>query len=63
MSPLTQAVQSARYVIVTHRTYTVLTDVSCSVLVRAIPFFILIVVFIIGISYFRKKSKTFAEDI
>jgi ABC-2 type transport system permease protein len=62
MSPLTQAVQSARYVIVTNRTY-VLTDVSRSTFVRAIPFFILIVVLVIGITYFRKKSKTFAEDI
>lgn len=62
MSPLTQAVQSARYVIVTHRTY-VLTDVAHSVFIRGIPFFILVVVLVVGITYFRKKSKTFAEDI
>jgi ABC-2 type transport system permease protein len=62
MSPLTQAVQSARYVIVTHKTY-VLTDAVHSTIIRAIPFLILVIVFVIGASYFRKKSKTFAEDI
>jgi ABC-2 type transport system permease protein len=62
MSPLTQAVQSARYVIVTHQTYT-LSDAAHSVFVRMLPFVVLILVLIIGIGYFRKKSKTFAEDI
>ncbi len=62
MSPLTQSVQSARYVIVTHQTYTIF-DATHSILIRALPFVILIFVLVIGISYFRKKSKTFAEDI
>jgi ABC-2 type transport system permease protein len=62
MSPLTQAVQSARYVIVTDQTYTLSSAVH-STFARLIPFLILIIVFIIGVSYFRKKSKTFAEDI
>jgi ABC-2 type transport system permease protein len=62
MSPLTQSVQAARYVIVTHQTYT-LNNAVHSTLIRGVPFVILVIVLVIGISYFRKKSKTFAEDI
>jgi len=62
MSPLTQAVQDARYVIVTHQSYT-LSNAVHSILFRGMPFLIFILVFVLGISYFRKKSKTFAEDI
>ena len=62
LSPLTQAVQDARYVIVTKQTYTI-SNVFHSYLGKGLPFLILIIVFVIGVSYFRKKSKTFAEDI
>jgi ABC-2 type transport system permease protein len=61
-SPLSQTVQSARYAIVTHQTYTI-NQAFHSFWPRLIPFAILIMVFIVGISYFRKKSRTFAEDI
>ena len=62
LSPLTQAVQAARYVIVTKQTYTISNAIH-STLGRVLPFLILLVVFFVGVSYFRKKSKTFAEDI
>jgi ABC-2 type transport system permease protein len=61
-SPLSQTVQAARYAIVTHNTYTI-SQAFPSFWPRLIPFVITIVVFIIGVSYFRKKSRTFAEDI
>ena len=61
-SPLSQTVQAARYAIVTDKTYTI-SQAFPSFWPRLIPFVIVIVVFIVGVSYFRKRSKTFAEDI
>jgi ABC-2 type transport system permease protein len=61
-SPLSQAVQSARYVTVTHQTYTI-SQAFHSFWPRLIPFAILMLVFVVGTTYFKKKSKTFAEDI
>lgn len=62
MSPLTQSIQAARYVIVTNHTYTI-ADATNNIWLKCVPFAILAVTFIIGITYFRKKSITFAEDI
>lgn len=62
MSPLTQSVQAARSVIVTNKTYTV-TNAVHNPFVRLLPFVVLIVVFTLSITYFRIKSRTFAEDI
>ena len=62
LSPLSQTVQAARYTVVTKQTYTI-SQAFHSNLFRGIPFAITIIVFVVGVSYFRKKSKTFAEDI
>ena len=61
-SPLSQTIQAARYAVVTKQTYTI-SQAFHSNLLRGIPFAITIIVFIVGVSYYRKKSKTFAEDI
>ena len=61
-SPLTQAIQAARYSLVTNKTYTI-SQVFNNYWLRGIPFVITAIVFVVGVSYFRKKSKTFAEDI
>ncbi len=62
ISPLTQAVQAARYAIVTSKSYTIY-NASHNILIQLSPYVVLIVVLFIGIIYFRKKSNTFAEDI
>ena len=62
MSPLTQSVQAARYAIVTNKTYTI-TNATNNELLRYLPFIVLVLSFVIGVTYFRNKSKTFAEDI
>lgn len=62
INPMAQAVQDARYVIVTTKTITG-TQVFQGGWYQYIPFFIVILVFIGGLAYFRKESKYFAENI
>ena len=62
MSPLTQTVQAIRYASVSHDTYTISNSTNNTFLIL-VPFAIVILTFIIGITYFRSKSKTFAEDV
>jgi ABC-2 type transport system permease protein len=61
-SPLSQTIQAARYTVVTKSTYTI-SQAFHNYWLRGIPIAITIIVFTIGVSYFRRKSKTFAEDI
>jgi ABC-2 type transport system permease protein len=62
INPMAQAVQDARYVLVTTKT---ITDAQLfhGGWYEYIPFLIVIVVFVGGIAYFRKVAKYFAEDI
>jgi len=62
LSPLSQTIQEARYTVVTKQTYTVFQAFHNNLL-TVIPMAITIIVFIIGVTYFRKRSLTFAEDI
>jgi ABC-2 type transport system permease protein len=61
-NPMAQAIQDARYSLVTHQTLT-----SAKLFDRGwymlIPFLLVLIVFIIGITYFKKESKYFAENI
>jgi len=61
-SPLSQTIQAARYALVTNHTYTIAQAFHNDWLM-GLPYVITAAVFIIGILYFRKKSKSFAEDI
>ncbi len=62
MNPVAQAIQDARYFLVTKETITSFSLFS-NPLYMAIPFIIVIVVFIVGTLYFKKHSKYFAEQI
>lgn len=62
MNPVAQAIQDARYALVTTQTETI-TTVFGSWVWTLIPLFIVMTIFIIGTLYFRKKSKSFAENI
>ena len=62
VSPLTQTIQAARYLLVTNSTFT-LQDASNSKLLLLAPFMIVIIVFVLGVYYFRLRAKTFAEDV
>lgn len=62
MSPITQAIQDARYSLVTHKTLTI-WHVFNGGWYSLIPFVFIIIAVFIGVSYFRKESKYFAENI
>jgi ABC-2 type transport system permease protein len=62
LNPIGQAVQDARYSVVTHETLTA-HKVFNGGWYALIPFIIVIVVFVGGMAYFRKESKYFAENI
>lgn len=62
MNPMAQAIQDARYSVVTHQTTTTyqLFQGSAYILV---PLIIVAVIFVLGLLYFKKESKYFAENI
>jgi ABC-2 type transport system permease protein len=62
LNPIAQIIQDVRYFIVTNETLTVWNMLNNS-LCKIIPFLIVLVVFLIGLLVFRKRSKYFAEEI
>lgn len=62
LSPIAQAIQDARYSLITHETIT-MGSLSKNIFFIAVPFIIVIVIFIVGTLYFKKNSKYFAENI
>ena len=62
LNPMAQAIQDARFMLVTHETVTMGKLFSIN-LVYIIPIGICIGSLIIGLLYFRKEAKNFAENI
>jgi len=62
MNPIAQAIQGARYSLITHDTVTVGSLFKNGWYVL-IPLGVVIIIFIIGTSYFKKNSKYFAENV
>lgn len=62
LSPMAQAVQDARYSAITHQTVTTY-HIFNGGWYEYIPFLIVAVIFTIGLTYFRRESKYFAENI
>jgi ABC-2 type transport system permease protein len=62
MNPVAQAIQDARYALITQETQTVATLFN-NWLFTLIPISIVIIIFISGTLYFKSKSKYFAENI
>lgn len=62
MNPMAQAIQDARYSIVTHETVTI-SKVFDGGWYSLIPFIIVVVTFVVGVSYFRREAKYFAENV
>jgi ABC-2 type transport system permease protein len=62
LSPLAQALQDARYNAVTHQTV-IPSHLFQGGWYQFIPFIIVAIVVIIGVTYFKKESKYFAENI
>lgn len=62
MNPIAQAIQDARYSLITHQTITV-TKLFNSGWYMLIPLTIVATILIIGSLYFKKNSKYFAENV
>jgi ABC-2 type transport system permease protein len=62
LNPVAQAIQDARYALVTHDTITI-TKVFSDSFARLIPVAICLFALFIGAIYFRKQSKDFAENL
>lgn len=62
LNPVAQAIQDARYVLVTHQSITA-SALFHNKLYLAIPFLITIIVFFVGVTYFRKNAKYFPEKV
>lgn len=62
MNPMAQAIQDARYALVTHETVTI-SNIFHGGWYRLLPYGLTVVIFVVGVTYFRKESKHFAENI
>ena len=62
INPMAQTIQDARYAVVTHETSTIWNTFDNPMLMM-IPFTIVIVTLFVGVHFFRKESKHFAENI
>ena len=62
MSPMAQAIQDARYSLATHQT-TMISDVFGTNYIRLVPIIFCVLILIIGVLYFKKEAKNFAEDL
>jgi ABC-2 type transport system permease protein len=62
LNPMGQAVQDARYAVVTHQSVTS-GQVFDGGWHKLIPYVITVAIFFIGLFYFKSQAKTFAENI
>jgi len=62
LNPMAQAIQDARWAVVTHETLTI-QQVFAGHTYALIPFGIVIGSLVLGVWYFRRESKHFAENI
>lgn len=62
INPMSQIIQDSRYAVVTHET-TKISDVYSVAGIRLIPIIICFLILVLGVFYFRKEAKNFAEDL
>ena len=62
INPIAQIIQDIRYNLITHETITSWNYIG-NFWLQILPIIMIIAIFILGIFYFRKKSKSFAEDV
>lgn len=62
LNPMAQAIQDARYALVTHETITISSAFGSS-LARFIPLLLCIALLVGGVMYFKKEAKHFAENL
>jgi ABC-2 type transport system permease protein len=62
LNPMAQAIQDARYAVVTHQTIT-MDKIFASNYIHLVPVVFCVCVLIIGVLYFRREAKDFAENL
>lgn len=62
VNPMAQTIQDSRYAVVTHKSQTG-AQLFAGGWYKFIPFILVVTIFIMGLIYFRKESKYFAENI
>ncbi|MEI7674235.1 MAG: ABC transporter permease, partial [bacterium] len=62
LNPMAQAIQAARYSIITHKTITI-HEIFQGGYYQFIPYIIVVLVIVFGSFFFRQQSRNFAEDI
>lgn len=63
LNPVTQAIQDLRYVLVSQEHTPTLLSLTGNWAIALIPVSLVILVFIVGALYFKKKSPEFAENV
>ena len=63
LNPFAQVIQDSRYVLITHSTETIATIYGGDRLIWGIPIGLTIILFVLTSIYFRKHSKSFAEEV
>lgn len=62
LNPVAQIIQDARYALITHQTATIGTIYGTE-WARLIPLAIVVILVVVSITYFRRRSPHFAEDV
>ncbi|MDB5168806.1 MAG: transporter [Candidatus Saccharibacteria bacterium] len=63
LNPMAQIIQDARYALVTPQTQTISQVYDGNKLIWAIPLGVSVVVVVMAVTYFRSRSKYFAEEV
>jgi len=63
LNPVAQIVQDSRYVLVTHQTQTIATVYGGDRWIWGIPVGLTLIVVLVASTYFRQRSKFFAEEV
>ena len=64
LNPMAQIIQDARWMVVTAQTETIWNTVGAGTwFLRLVPFVIVVVLFVIGVAVFRRRSPNFAEEL
>ena len=62
LNPMAQAVQDARYSLVTKDTIT-MSSAYGNWMIRVVPLLVVLLLLVTGLLYFRREAKTFAENL
>lgn len=62
LNPMAQAIQDARYILVSNKTQVIYTTYNNKLFIL-IPYLIVLISVVVGVIYFKRESKEFAENI